>query len=335
MSANKKTILRALVCCAAALLLLLAGLQLIDRWQQTQYQETRSDGTKDLMESNQVLWKEATYKKTPGVTVILMAGIDRDPDAQQGVGTSRYRNGGQADFLMILAIDHTHRQIHQLQIDRDTMAEVTVLSVYGQETGERGRQICLAHNYGANGNENARCTVHAVRKLMNNMDIDGYYMVDYSAISQINDTMGGVTVTVPDDMTSVNPLWKKGSVVTLQGHEAETFVRTRKTVGEGTNRERMGRQGEFMQQATLKMRSLLAADGSFASTLLSSLKEKSVTNLSDQQLIIEIQDSLGYEVLPIEYLEGQYTLGESGYMEFYMTEGSAESWIMRHLYTKQ
>ena len=335
LKSNRKIAIRALAFCVAAFILIIVGMKLINKWEAEKYKEARSEGTDAFMASNQVSWEGAIYKKTPAVTTILAAGIDRESDAQEGVSTSRYRNGGQADFLLLLAIDHTNRQIHQLQIDRDTMVKVTVLSVYGQETGERVMQICLSHSYGANAEENARYTVQAVRKLMNSIVIDGYYMVDYSAVPVLNDMVGGVTVTVPEDMTSVNPLWEKGTIITLHGDEAETFVRTRKTVGEGTNAERMGRQSEFMSKAIQRMRELEAEDPSFIDTLLTGLNGKCTTNLSDQQLLSEIQASLKYEVLPIEYLDGQYVIGENGYVEFYVTDGAAESWIMRHLYTKQ
>ena len=333
-SKNRRIILRAVLLCSAALALLFAAMGLIDHWQQNEYQEQRDDTNDAFMTSNLVTWEGEEYKQTPSVTTLLIAGIDQEANDQQGVGTSRYRNGGQADFLLLLGIDHTYKKIHQLQIDRDTMTAVTVLSVFGKETGERVMQICLAHSYGGNKEENARYTVRAVRKLMKNIDIDGYYMIDYSAVSAFNTALGGVTVTIPDDMTSVNPLWSAGSTVTLQGGEAETFVRTRKTVGEGTNAERMVRQSEFMTKALSQMRERLANDASFANELVTTLQEKSVTNLTDLQLAAEIQHLDEYEVLPIAYLEGEYTIGSSGYMEFYPTENSAESWIMQHLYTK-
>ena len=335
MKLNRRIILRALGYCAAALILILVGMKLTDRWHSEKYQESRSEGTEAFMASNRVLWEESVYKKTPSVTVLLIAGIDREAESLQGVSTSRYRSGGQADFLLLLAVDHTNRKVHQLQIDRDTMAEATVLSVYGQESGERVMQICLSHSYGANAEENARYTVRAVRKLMNSIDIDGYYMVDYSAVPVLNDMVGGVTVTVPDDMTGVNPGWKTGSVITLHGDEAQTFVRTRKAVGEGTNTERMRRQSVFMQNLILCLKGRMSEDSSFAGTLLTALKRKATTNLSDQQLLAEMQSAIHYEVLPVEYLDGRYTIGESGYVEFYMTAESAESWIMRHLYTPQ
>ena len=335
MNQNQRRIaFRAVGLCAAAAILLAAGLMVLDFWQKSQYQEVRGEGTEAFMNAGLVEWEGAQYKKTPAVTTMLIVGIDREADAQQGVGTSRYRNGGQADFLLLLAIDHTNRRIHQLQIDRDTMAEVTVLSVYGQETGSRVMQICLSHGYGANPEENARYTLRAVRKLMDGLEIDGYYMIDYNEVALLNDLLGGVEVTVPDDMTSVNPLWKKGSEITLHGKEAEQFVRTRQTVGEGTNQERMRRQNAFMQSAIQMIRKEISSDASYTLRLLSALKAHTVTNYSDQQLAGEMQRSAGYEVLPLEYLEGEYRLGESGYMEFYMQEGSAENWIMRSLYTR-
>ena len=327
--------MRSLLLTIAAVALLAGGVKLIEYQQQKQYQEARSAGTDEFMQSGTVVWEGKKYRKTPGLTTLLIAGIDQEENPSGGVGTSRYRNGGQADFLMLVAIDSTHRQIHQLQIDRDTMTDVTVLSVYGRETGARLMQICLSHSYGANQEENAKYTLRAVRGLMDDTEISGYYMVDYTAVSALNDALGGVTVTVPDDMTSVNPLWQKGAVVTLAGGEAETFVRTRKTVGEGTNEERMRRQNEFMRQAVSRLRRQLAADASFSAQLLSALKKSASTNLSDQQLLETIQQSAGYEVLPVEYLNGEYRIGDSGYMEFYPEKESAERWIMNHLFTPQ
>ena len=332
---RKRTLFRAGLLCAAFLVLIFAALRLMDMWHAERFPEKRDAGTEEFMTTDLVVWEGEEYKKTPAVTTLLIAGIDQNGDMAQGVGTSRYRSGGQADFLLLLAIDHTHRQIHQLQIDRDTMAEVTVLSVYGQETGDRLMQICLSHSYGAGKEDNARYTVKAVQRLMNDLEIEGYYMVDYSAVSALNDALGGVTVTIPDDMTAVDPLWTAGSSVTLQGSEAEAFVRARRSVGAGTNVERMRRQSEFMQQAILRLRECLAEDAGFGVRLLSTLSASAVTNFSDQQLAEEIEDSGGYEVLPLDYLDGEYRHGDSGYLEFYADEGSAESWIMRHLYTKK
>lgn len=332
---RKRIILRSVLFLTAALAALLLGITGIDRLLNKEFSETRSEGTWEFMQAGETEADGKKYRKTPAVTTLLLAGIDRSADAYQGVSTSRYRSGGQADFLLLLAIDHTNKCIHQLQIDRDTMTDVTVLSVYGRETGSRVMQICLSHNYGANSTDNARYTLRAVKNLMGDIELDSYCMVDYSAVAAFNDLLGGVRVTIPDDMTSVNPAWTRGSAVTLSGGEAETFVRARKTIGEGTNEERMRRQSEFMQKAAAQLRENLSSNPEFGAKLLKTLRKNAVTNLSDQQWLEEMQRSGGYEILPVEYLDGEYKVGESGYMEFYAEENSASSWIRRHLYTPE
>ena len=329
---RKRILLRSMILCSITLLLLAAGMKFIDRIQGQKYREVRSTGTDEFMQLNVVELDGVRYKKIPAVTTILIAGIDQDESEQKKGNFSNYRNGGQADFLLLLAIDHSNKQIHQLQIDRDAMTEMTILSVYGVETGTRVQQICLAHNYGINREENARYTIRAVRGLMGGLEIDGYYMLNYSAVSDLNDTLGGVTVIVPEDMTSVDLRWEKGKTVTLTGKEAETFVRTRKTVGQGTNQERMQRQNEFMQSAIALMRVRIAEAPSFLSQLLSVLKQSSVSNLSDQQLLEDINGSADYEILPISYLAGEYRTSDAGYMEFYVQENSPQRWIMANLY---
>ena len=97
----------------------------------------------------------------------------------------------------------------------------------------------------------------------------------------------------------------------------------------------MRRQNEFMQSAISQFRAKLAKDAAFGAQLLTALKKNAVTNLTDQKLLEEIQQSSAYEVLPVEYLEGEYRIGENGLMEFYPRDGSAENWIMNHLYTKE
>lgn len=301
----------------------------------SRYHEERESGNEAFMEEGIVYWNGKRYRKKPALNLILVGGIDKESDSETAARTSNYRNGGQADFLLLLAIDHGEKQIYQLQIDRDTMTDVMVLGVYGNETGTREMQICLAHSFGANREDNAKYTVEAVRGLLDGLEIDGYYMVDYNAVSTLTDTLGGVTVTIPDDMTSVNPEWYKGHTITLQGKDAETFVRTRKTVGAGTNAERMNRQASYMRGAISKMNQNLSRDTAFAGEFLATMRQIATTNLSEQTLAEEINESHSYEVQPIETLPGEYTLSDNGFVEFYPEEGSTTEWIMTHLYSER
>ena len=331
---KKRTIIKAAIIVAAAAVLLIAGILILQHQEQEEYAENRGSMTEGFGQLRTIEWGGRTYREKPAVTTLLIAGIDQhgDPDA---TGSKAYRHGSPADFLMIVAIDHTAKQVHQLQIDRDTMTDVTVLGVFGNEVGTRVMQICLAHYYGDTAEANAKYTVRAVQNLLDGLEIDGYYMIDYSAVPVLNDALGGVTVHLDFDMTSVNEAWTKGSTVTLHGQEAETFVRTRKTIGEGTNEERMVRQAEFMRQAVKLMNKKASEDLAFGESVLKSVEAISTTNMTTRHLAEELNRAHGYEILEVEHPAGEYAIGSDGYMEFHMQENAAVEWALEHLYTLQ
>ena len=168
---RKRTIIKAGIIAVAAVILLAAGILFLQHEDSVEYGESRSTMTEGFGQMRTVEWNGKIYREKPAVTTLLIAGTDRhgDPDA---AGAKTYRRGSPADFIMLVAIDHTSKQIHQLQIDRDTMTDVTVLGVFGNETGTRVMQICLAHYYGDTAEANAEYTVRAVRNLLDGMEMD-------------------------------------------------------------------------------------------------------------------------------------------------------------------
>ena len=317
-----------------AVALLVTGIILLKNSEKDQYAEQRDTMSAGFGQLKTVTIGGVKYREKPAITTLLICGIDK-PEATENVTANSYRDGGQADFLMLMAIDHTDKKIHQLQLERDTMAEIDILGIFGNEVGTRTEQLCLAHSFGATPEDNAKYTIRAVERLLDGLQIDGYYMIDYTAMGTLNDALGGVTVKIEFDMTSVNPAWTKGSTVTLKGKEAETFVRSRMTIGAGTNEERMIRQNEFMKNAIAKMKRKTAEDLSFGEQLLEKLQGLSVSNMTAKRLAEELTKAKDYETLEVEHPEGEYTIGEDGFVEFHMKEGAAVEWVLEHLYSKE
>ncbi len=330
---RKKTWIRAALILVVAGVVLAAGILILQKIDQNQYTETRGTMTDGFGQMKTVEYKGATYREKPAVTTMLIAGIDKVDDSNTSI-LSQYRSGGQADFLLLIAIDHTDKVIHQLQIDRDTMTDIVVLGTFGNETGTRKLQICLSHGFGKTPEDNANYTMRAVQNLLDGLELEGYYMISYSAVPVLNDALGGVTVNIAFDMTSVHPEWTKGSTVTLHGKEAEEFVRSRMMVGAGTNEERMVRQNEFMQKAVAQMNRKISEDLSFGESLLKQLQSIATTNFTQKRLTEELSKAYSYEVLSVDHPEGEYAVGEDGFMEFHMKEGAATEWVLDHLYTK-
>lgn len=313
--------------------ILVAGIIILRNNDQAQYKEARGQMSEGFGQLKTVEINGKTYREKPAVTTILVCGVDKDIQTAEEA-ENEYRDGGQADFLLLLAIDHTDKKIHQMQIDRDTMTDVITLSVFGKEAGTRYQQICLAHAFGKTPEDNAKYTVKAVQNLLGGIEIDGYYMIDYMGVPALNDALGGVSVHLDYDMTSVNPAWEKGKTITLHGKDAETFVRTRQTIGAGTNEERMVRQAEYMRNAISQMSRKIKADLGFAETLVETLKDLSVTNMTTKRLTDELKDVYGYQTLPVDHPAGEYTRGEDGFIEFHMEDGAAVKWVLEHMYTE-
>lgn len=62
-------------------------------------------------------------------------------------------------------------------------------------------QLSLAHSMGLDQNMRAENTVDAVSTLRKGQKIDGYAMINMSAIQVVNDMVGGVTVTIEGDFS--------------------------------------------------------------------------------------------------------------------------------------
>ena len=283
-------------------------------------------GQRKRVEYNGTIYEERT-----GLTNLLLMGIDRE-DGSWSYGA---RQGGQADFLMLVVIDHEAKTISRLQIDRDTMTPVKTVGVLGNDTGFLTMQICLSHGYGAD--EKARClnACAAVETLLQEVEIDGYIAMNLDAIGLFNDALGGVTVTVQDDFSSYDPQMVPGATLKLTGEQAETFVRSRMNVGDGTNEARMARQNAYMTAAVEVLQARMGEDASFVGTLLDRMGDSVTSSMSRGQLLNEANRAYHYEILPTTRLDGTYEIGSDGFMEFHVSDGATHDWVMQTLFAPQ
>lgn len=273
-------------------------------------------------------YQDSTYIEKSAVTTILLIGIDRnDQDLRYGA-----RQGGQADLLMLFAIDHNSKKIFQLHIDRDTMTNVTVYGILGNEVGTRIMQICLSHGYGATEEENDQNTVAAVQSLLQGISIDYYLTLNMESIGVLNDILGGVTVTLEDDFTAYDSQMTAGKTIQLNAEQATIFTRFRIEVGDGSNESRMGRQRVFISAAGELLKERIANQPDFIGELYDALDSIMTTDISRGKLINELNAAYQYQLPPVQTLGGEHEIGEGGFMEFYVEDDAAIQWVLQVLY---
>lgn len=290
--------------------------------------ETRGDYRQRFAYDNVIEVDGKSYRQRKELTTVLLMGIDQDSDAEI-VG---YRSGGQADFLRLLVFDPTNKTISQLAIDRDTMTPITVLGFLGDQQKVRTLQICLSHGYGNGREQSCAFTVDAVSNLLLGTAITHYAAMNLDGISTLNDWAGGVTVTLEDDFSAVDPAMTEGTTLTLVGDQAETFVRSRMNVSDGTNAKRMQRQSAFLHSLAEKIGDRLKEDKEEISGLYDALTPYLVTDFSRGRLINEAFAARDYEMFDVVDIPGEHKIGDDGFMEYHVDEAGLQQLVLKLFY---
>ncbi len=279
---------------------------------------TTASGAAPGLPTDEITYQGETYRIRKGLTTILVMGLDKY-DRQEGM--MGFTNNLQSDFLILLVIDEEAKTCEALHLNRDTMTEIRSLGIGGGTAGTFIGQLALAHTYGSGGSDSCLNAVRAVSDLLCGVEIDHYMTLTMDAVATINDMVGGVTVTVLDDMTQVDPAMEKGKELTLMGDQALLYVRSRKGLEDSSNLNRMERQRQYMKGLYTNVMDQNRKDDTFLADALLAVSDSFASDCAVTQLesLAELMDSC--EMLPIRSLEGKAKKGEE-FMEFHVNEDS-------------
>lgn len=290
--------------------------------------EAAAEDDEEEMPEGVVYYNGKPYALNRALTSVLIMGIDDYEVTETGAS----RNNSQADFLLLAVFDEENETCTLLQIDRDTMTDITVLGALGDNIGLREEQIALAHTYGKGKEDSCENTVSAVSQLLYGIDIENYISLTMGGISVLNDLVGGVTVTVGDDFTGVDDTLVKGEEVTLLGDHAMTFVRARMSMADDpSNIARMGRQRTYMAALTEQLRAAVKEDASFVITAAAELSDYLVSDCDISELTDYGQQLTNYTLTEIITPEGESKMGEK-FMEFYVDDTALQKLVIDLFY---
>lgn len=261
------------------------------------------------------------YVRNPMIETILFLGLDTYDEL--GVLTG-YKHVLQSDFVGLMVIDKETNTYQILQINRDTMMEMSILSAFGDRiydgTGDLYtvyQQFTLAYNYGDGYTVSADNTSYNLSLLLNNAPVDHYVVFSMSSIPILNDLVGGIEVTIEDDLTEVDETLVQGEMITLNGDQAIAYVQSRQTVADGTNINRMERQQEYLSKLYEKI--MENESNNFFTTAMDSVSEYMFTDTSANTLARIITDIEECENLGFVEIEGTANY-EGELAEFYLDE---------------
>lgn len=221
---------------------------------------------------------------------ILILGMDiGDTDNQTNKSIRR------SDTIMVFNYNPNTKKVHIVSIPRDTLIEVDGYL----DTGEYQRYWKINAAYALGGEEEIITHVESL------LDININYVVeiDYNAFRSIVDAIGGVEMTIEQDMyydddeQDLHINFKAGETVLLDGQKAEEFFRWRKN-NDGTglvngDLDRIKNQQLFMSK--LLDKALSPTIVFKAPKILKAISDNVDTNIPANKLI-----SLGLKVLGVD-----------------------------------
>lgn len=181
---------------------------------------------------------------------ILLIGSD----TRSGRGNHKYgRDLGtqRSDTTILLHLAADRQSATAVSLPRDLMVRIpSCRRPDGSRTRAQFAQFNWAFEFGGTA-----CTIRTVEKLTN-IRVDHHMVVDFAGFKDMVDAVDGVQVCLkaPVDDAAAKLRLPAGRQ-TLNGEQALGFVRARKSLGNGSDTERMDRQQEFLGALVNKVRS--------------------------------------------------------------------------------
>lgn len=242
------------------------------------------------------------YELKSDIETIMFMGTDKYENDE--ILNNSFRNDMQNDFNFLLVIDNESKKITPILINRDTMTDIQTYSVSGKKSGMIYAQLALAHTYGTGSSDSCINATEAVSNLFYDVNIDHYAAISLDAIPILNDAVGGVTLTLQDDLSSVDSSMVKGAEITLEGKQAEYYIRSRYGLDDSTNENRMERQKQYISEWTKSAKQCLKDDSSFAENTIIKVIDYLTTDMSVSSLSKLSEKISEYEQEAIVELKG-------------------------------
>ena len=281
-------------------MMLIAGAYVVKKWQRADYltadmfqaneansipvqkvselDETPKTSDAGKYHGDTITYNGKKYRYNDNLINILVMGID---DYRLGDGMGADINPYQADTLVVGTVDAVKKTVSFMSIPRDTVTTIKVLDLNDETATTRKGPIAIQHSFGTQGEKTNEAVVETVSELLYNVPIYRYVAIDISAIPDINDSLGGITVDITEDLTKWNLSMKEGTTdYLLKGNDAVIFVARRDTDIDDSAMGRMKRQIQYLKKLFPAFKNMTAQNITYPIALYNREADKVSTNLS-------------------------------------------------------
>ncbi len=267
----------------AEIVLVLALIAIFYVWSQLDKIQ-KPEVTKEDIKVNEDI-SEETVETMSGYTNVALFGLDTRKAGQLG-------KGNRSDTIIIASINNDTKEVKLVSVYRDTYLDLT--------NGKFNK---------CNGAYSAGGPGQAISMLNRNLDLDiEYYIsVDFAALTETVDLMGGIMIDVDEtELKHLNNYTEETSKVTgvettklsspgyqkLDGVQATSYCRIRYTAGDDFKRTE--RQREVIMELVSMAKEM---DITKVNEIIDAVFPKIATNYEHDQLISMAPQMLGYDIV--------------------------------------
>ncbi|MEU3222246.1 LCP family protein [Streptomyces sp. NPDC006976] len=271
------------------------------------YAYVHLNGNLQAVDINTALGKDRPSNVDNGSEDILVLGSDSRSGANGEYGTDE--GAARSDTAMVVHVNKGHKSASVVSIPRDTL--VTRPDCTGDESGEpvagqRRAMFNTAYEVGG-----PACAVKTVES-MSGIRMDHYIEVDFTGFKKLVDKLGGVEITTKQAINDpASHLDLEPGTHTLDGEQSLGLVRTRKSVGDGSDLGRIQLQQAFIKALMQQAKSVGLLNGTKLYGIADTAT-KAITTDSDLGSVTELarfatglkglgSDDVHMVTLPVEY----------------------------------
>ncbi len=291
----------------------------------------QSDTQTPVWEDGWVRYNGDVYRYKEDILTFLMMGTDQSGENKAESGGF---DGGQADLIILAVFDNTTKRIELIPINRNTMVDVDVYDAQGNVVRTAVAQISVQHGVGNGEEESCEYQVKAVSRYFYQLPIHGYVSMKMDGIGPLCTAVGGVDLTIPEDVETPSFTYKKGQEVHLEGDDAENYVRGRDRELGGADR-RLERQKQFLTALLAKVMTTLKNNPASITSLYSVVAQYITTDITTNEMVYMAQQSAGYKFDSQSFhnIEGETVEGEVS-DEFYPDKEKLKELMISVFYEK-
>lgn len=290
-------------------------------------------------EDDWTVYEDKIYEYNEDTLNFVLMGIDKSGELST-TENYKYSTVGQADSIFLVSLNQKDKKVSIIGIPRNSMVEVEVFNSDKQVIETMYDALCLQYPYAGGGAEGLTQMKESVSELFYDLPIHGACAISFDAIAKIVDMIGGVEVTIPDDMTALKSSYTKGSTITLTKKNVLEYLRYRDSETLGSPTTRLTRQKDFIQSAIKVVIQKVKENPTIVSDIYQSIMPYMNTDITLDKAVYLAKQAIGYSITSDDFYQltgtdkANYYNSSDYYDEYYLDEEALKEVFMKVFYTQ-